>query len=106
MDEEGMADRESELRSVAATVREYDVVEAAFTAKSFTDRLLIVDLRRGGRVPDEVREFLAERGLRGANDVYGSDADDPSLSGDVGAGTRHQFVDVEARGDDGPFGGE
>jgi hypothetical protein len=93
-----MTEREAELRDLAGGLRERDEVVDAFLAKSFTDRLLIVDLRTDS-VPGEIAETLEEHDLAGANDVYGDDDAEVSFAGAVGDATRHQFVDVRTRGD-------
>lgn len=94
-----MTEREAELRRLAATIREHDSVADAFLAKSFTDRLLVVDLQSDGELPSAVVASLRDHDLRGANEVYGAGSDDASFAGTVGDGTRHQFVDVRTRGD-------
>ncbi|WP_157525808.1 hypothetical protein [Halorientalis sp. IM1011] len=91
-------DRTAELRRLATDLREHDAVEDAWLAKSFTDRLLVVDLRTGS-VPAEIRERLEEHDCYGANDVYETGEADASFAGSVGDETRHQFVDVQTRGD-------
>jgi hypothetical protein len=94
-----MTEREAELRSLAGTLCEYDAVADAFLAKSFTDRLLILDLQRDGPLPSEIAETLSDHDLEGANEVYGETGNDVSFAGSVGDTTRHQFVDVRTRGD-------
>jgi hypothetical protein len=94
------ADRETELRELAARARKFDAVEDAFLAKSFTDRLLVVDLNAADRtVPDELVSLLEAYGCRGANEVYGRDGETRSSTGAFGGATRHQFVDTETRGE-------
>lgn len=93
-----MTEREAELRSLAGTLREYEAVADAFLAKSFTDRLLIIDLQREGPLPSEIAETLSDHDLEGANEVYGEAGTDVSFAGTVGDTTRHQFVDVRTRG--------
>jgi hypothetical protein len=73
------------------------VVVDAFVAKSFTDRLVIVDTR-SGTVPEAVRERLATHECYGSETVYSDDEDGPAFAGDVCDATRHHFVDVETRG--------
>jgi hypothetical protein len=85
-----MTDREAELRRLATTLREHDAVADAFIAKSFTDRLLIVDIQRGDSIPRRLVESISDHDLVGAN---------VSFAGAVGDETRHQFVDVRTRGD-------
>lgn len=93
-----MTDREERLRQLVADVSDHSAVDDAFLAKSFTDRLLVVDVRRGADVPDSVVTRLAEHDLYGAADVYGTDDHAHSHVGDVGDSTRHHFVDVQTRG--------
>lgn len=94
-----MTDRRTELRELVARVRERDAVEDAWLAKSFTDRLLVVDVAADASLPADLAEELADYDLRGANEVYGTDADRQSFAGTLGDATRHQFVDVRTRGD-------
>jgi hypothetical protein len=94
-----MTDRTAELRELANRVQECDVVDDAWVAKSFTDQLFVVDLAEGEQLPAAVTEQLAEYGLRGANEVYGTDAPDTSFMGTLDDGSRHQFVDTQTRGD-------
>ncbi|WP_226482135.1 hypothetical protein [Natrinema amylolyticum] len=94
-----MSDREETLRDLADRLREYDAVADAFVAKSFTDHHLMVDLERRESVPTEIRDLLAAHDLRGSNAEYDTETDDPSFAGDLGDGTRHQFVDTQTRGD-------
>lgn len=94
-----MPDRTTELRRLAADLTDHEVVEDAWLAKSFTDRLLVLELRAGASVPPAVTDRLAAHDLRGANAVYGTDADHPSFVGTVGGAERHQFVDTLTRGE-------
>jgi len=93
-----MSDREAQLRRLAAELSDNQAVEDAFTAKSFTDLLVIVDVRRQETVPEDIVERLADHDCYGADRVYGDDAENHSFVGDVGEGTRHHFVDVRTRG--------
>jgi hypothetical protein len=100
-----MADRQGELRRLVDEVRTFEGVEDAFLAKSFTDRLVIVDVDTDGGVPAEVERLLADHDLYGADRVYedGDPSDgladsDRSSTGEVGGATRHHFVDIETRG--------
>lgn len=93
-----MTERAAELRRLAERLRERDVVDDAFLAKSFTDQLLILDVCQGESIPDDLERLLADSDLRGAAEVYGDDEGAPSGLGDVGDSTRHHFVDVQTRG--------
>jgi hypothetical protein len=93
-----MSDRGTELRQLAVELQEYEAVEDAFVAKSFTDRLLIVDVGEGDGVPGAVTDRLAAHDLYGADGVYGDDDEHRSFVGSVGDATRHHFVDVRTRG--------
>jgi hypothetical protein len=95
-----MTDRDSGLRELAARAREYDAVADAFLAKSFTDQMIVLDLRADAdSVPEELIALLEANGCHGANEVYDRDAADGSSAGAVGGADRHQFVDTETRGD-------
>jgi hypothetical protein len=92
-------DRTAELRRLAADLREHRAVADAWLAKSFTDRLVVLDLTTDAGVPETIRDRLHEHDCDGANDVYDTGAGDASFAGAVGDATRHQFVDVQTRGD-------
>jgi hypothetical protein len=94
-----MTDRAAELRRLVARLSEHEDVEDAYLAKSFTDRLLVVDLRADAPVPPELVDRLAEHDLYGANEVYDREGADRSFMGEVGGANRHHFVDVRTRGD-------
>jgi hypothetical protein len=94
-----MGDRKTELRTLASRLREHDSVHDAFLAKSFTDRLVVVDVGENESLPPEIHELLAEHDLRGANEVYGDGEERVSFAGAVGEAIRHQFVDLWTRGD-------
>jgi hypothetical protein len=94
-----MTEREVELRRLAGTLNERDAVADAFLAKSFTDRLLIIDFQGDGQLPPDIVETLSNHDLIGANEVYGETGTDVSFAGTVGDTTRHQFVDIRTRGD-------
>jgi hypothetical protein len=93
-----VTDREAELRHLTERLRDREAVADAFLAKSFTDRLVIVDVRDGD-VPGEIRSELADYDLYGADSVYDGDGHVQSSTGQVGDATRHHFVDVRTRGD-------
>jgi len=92
-------DRRAHLRDLADEVAEHDSVADAWLAKSFTDRLFVVDLEPDADLPPEIPERLAEHDLSGANEVYDVGDESQSFSGAVAGANRHQFVDVRTRGD-------
>jgi hypothetical protein len=105
-----MDDREATLRRLSRDLQAHDAVADAFLAKSFTDRLLIVDVADGaapaadrsdGEVPRTVRERLVAHDCLPAAAVFEDDAaaDGLSFQGTVGEATRHHFVDVRSRGE-------
>jgi hypothetical protein len=94
-----MTERERELRELAATVSERESVVDAWTAKSFTDRLFVLEMATGVGVPDELRARLHDHGLRGYNEVHEVDAETAAYAGQLDHGGRYQFVDVRARGE-------
>lgn len=85
-----MTDREAVLQ---------DLADNAFIANSFTDRLVVIDLKGDAELPQTVEESLRDHGLRGANAVYATGDLNCSFAGGFGDVTRHQFVDMETRGD-------
>ncbi|MDT3435840.1 hypothetical protein KZ498_13370 [Haloarcula sp. 1CSR25-25] len=93
-----MTDRQGEIRSLAKELTGYEEITDAFLAKSFTDQLLIVDVRDGDSLPGDVTERLADQSLLPADSVYDEDGAGRSAIGDVGNATRHHFVDVQTRG--------
>lgn len=94
-----MPGRTETLRTLAKRVREHEAVRDAWLAKSFTDRILVVDLNTTDQFPTELESELADHGLIGVNDVYDTEDSTASSMGTLDEGTRHQFVDVETRGD-------
>ncbi len=94
-----MTDREQELRQLSEDLRERDAIVDAWTAKSFTDRLFVVEVETGAELPADVRERLLDHGLRGYNEVHDVTAADDAFAGELDSGDRYQFVDVRARGE-------
>lgn len=94
-----MTDRSTELRSLVDRLAVRDGVTDAWTAKSFTDRLFVVEVPADGELPGGVRETLHEHDLREANDVYGVNAPDADFAGQLDDGRRYRFVDVDERGE-------
>jgi|GEM_PF-804844 len=90
-----MSDREAELRQLVAELREHEAIDDAFLAKSFTDRLVIVDVVDGDEMPATVVDRLADHDVRERDETDGVGGSFPS---DVGDATRHHFVDVQTRG--------
>jgi hypothetical protein len=93
-----VTDRETELRKLAEDLADRGDIRDAFVAKSFTDRLVIVDTPRNQSVPEDARDRLAAHQCYGSESVYGDEARGPDFAGDVGDATRHHFVDIETRG--------
>jgi hypothetical protein len=91
------AGRDAEIQRLLDSLADRPEIADAWTAKSFTDRLLVVDVREDETLPTDVGPLLADHGFRGANEVYET-SERGSFLGDVPTGTRHQFVDVETRG--------
>jgi len=94
-----MGDRTDSLRSLADTLCGRDVVTDAWTAKSFTDRLFVVEVPSGADLPEGVRRTLHDHDLREANEVYGVDAADADFAGELAETRRYRFVDVRERGE-------
>lgn len=93
-----MSDRESQIRDLVAHIQTHAAVDDAFLAKSFTDRLLILDINGTDGVPDEIIARLRECDFYSAETVYDESSNHTSDFGDVGNGTRHHFVDTQTRG--------
>jgi hypothetical protein len=89
-----MTERKAELKQLTTELEAHDAIESVFLAKSFTDRLVILDIT-GETVPADVKERLADHDLRSAEDVYDGGS---SFTGDVGDAARHHFVDIQTRG--------
>lgn len=89
-----------ELDRLVRAIGEHEAVESAWVAKSFTDRVLVVEADSKD-LPTAIEDRLAECDLRGANEVYGVDdgGGSGSFVGVVGDGFRHRFVDIRTRGE-------
>lgn len=94
----GMTDRRAELEGLVRTLLEFDAVDNAWVAKSFTDRVLVVETD-SEELPPAIEARLREHDLRGANGVYGVEDEDTSFVGHVAGGSRHRFVDTRTRGE-------
>jgi len=94
-----MTDRAETLRSLATDLDSREGVRDAWTAKSFTDRLFVVEVPADGDLPDEVRRTLHDHDLREANEVYGVEATDADFAGELADARRYRFVDVSTRGE-------
>jgi len=94
-----MPSRESELDRLLDQAKAYDVVDDAWLAKSFTDRLFVVALHGDAPFPDDLERLLAEHDLLGCNEVYELGGEDHSFVGNLCGGNRHHFVDVRTRGE-------
>lgn len=93
--------RRDTLERVAADVAAHEAVVDAWVAKSFTDRVLFVEMPAGDPVPPAVVGTLRDHGLEGVNDAYGIDgtADaERSFAGEHGGLAQHRFLDVTSRG--------
>jgi len=94
-----MSERGERLRGLADRLGDREGVTDAWTAKSFTDRLFVVEVPSEGSLPDGVRETLHDHDLREANDVYEMGAADADFAGNLADGRRYRFVDVHERGE-------
>ena len=95
-----MSDRATELRALAEQISEHDGVADAWTAKSFTDRIFVVEVPAGEALPDPVERTLAAHDCLGADEVYEMEGvDGPDFAGDLADGRRYRFVDVQSRGE-------
>ena len=94
-----MSDRERQLRDLADRLTDRDGVLDAWTAKSFTDRLFVLELQDGTALSDDLRNLLHQHDLRGYNEVHDVGVDDAAFAGELDRGDRYQFVDVRHRGE-------
>ena len=95
-----MTERSAELSALADRLTDDGAVTDAWTAKSFTDRLFVVEVSTDGRLPAGVRATLHDHGLREANEVYEMDGTrDADFAGELADGRRYRFVDVQSRGE-------
>jgi hypothetical protein len=94
-------DRGEQLRALADDLTEREDVVDAWTAKSFTDRLFVVEVEGEGdcHLPAAVEDRLREHGLHGYNEVHDVGVEDPAFAGDLPGVDRYRFVDVRARGE-------
>ncbi|WP_459192161.1 hypothetical protein [Halosimplex sp. J119] len=95
-----MGERAAELSALADRLPEREGVRDAWTAKSFTDRLFVVEIPEAGSLSEDLRWTLHEHDLREANEVYEVDGvEDADYAGDLSDGRRYRFVDVQSRGE-------
>ena len=95
-----MSDRATQLRALAEEIADRDGVQDAWTAKSFTDRLFVVEVPPGESLPEPVEQSILAHDCRGADEVYELDGvDGPDFTGDLDDGRRYRFVDVQSRGE-------
>lgn len=95
-----MTDRAAELSALAERIAGREDVRDAWTAKSFTDRIVVVEVPPGSDLPADVERALRERGCRGADEVYDVDgAESAAFAGELDDGRRYRFVDARSRGE-------
>lgn len=94
-----MSDRREELKALAEELAERGDVQDAWLAKSFTDRLFIVEVPPEAELPAAVKSTLSDAGLRGADEVYDADGPDAGYAGHLEESHRYRYVDCETRGD-------
>ena len=78
-----VSERGTEVRTLAEEVSHRAEVSDAWTAKHFSDRLLVVEVPPEEGLPDTIRKLLHEHGLREANEVYDLDASDADYAGEL-----------------------
>lgn len=94
-----MTERREELRALADKLTQRPGIVDAYTAKSFTDRLFVIEVPEGETVPQEVADVLAEHSVYPTAEVYGEDS--PPEAPFAGSEDHDQFryVDAESRGE-------
>lgn len=91
-----MTDFRDDLAALAADLEHLDSVEMAWSANSFGDRVLFVELPDDGAVPDDVSAMIADAGLVGVNEAYDISTEaGASSAGPVGDRHEHRFVDPD-----------
>lgn len=93
-----MTDRRDRLRALAEDIAARSDVADAYTAKSFTDRLFVVEVGGGDPLPDAVTEGLAEHDCYPARAVYDDGGPGAPFAGSSDH-DQYRFVDVRSRGD-------
>jgi len=93
-----MSTRNVKLDELMADLRARTAIEDAFLAKSFTDRLLVVDVSEDRVLPEDLSDRITESGFRPAEKVYTEQKAGSSFAGDLGDATRHHFIDVHTHG--------
>ena len=95
-----MTDRATELRDLAAEISQREDIQDAWTAKSFTDRILVVEVPPNEQLPNSIQRTLAAHDCLGADEVYEmTGVDGPDFAGNLADGRRYRFVDVQSRGE-------
>ena len=95
-----MSDRAAALSDLADRLADREGVVDAWTAKSFTDRLFVVEVPANAYLPAAVRETVHAHDLREANEVYEVEGTaDADFAGELADGRRYRFVDVRSRGE-------
>lgn len=74
-----MSDGRERLAAVTEQLLEYGVVTDAFLAKSFTDRLLIVDVTESAQLPADALELIHEHDFRALDSLNTDDKRPPLL---------------------------
>ncbi|MBX0324631.1 hypothetical protein EGH21_16505 [Halomicroarcula sp. F13] len=93
-------DRERRARSLAEALTDRPEVADAWTAKSFTDRLLVVECDADKTLPASVVDRLRAEGFVGAEEAYDIEgAADAAFAGRLEDAHRYRFVDTESRGE-------
>jgi len=94
-----MTDRRERLRELADDLAERDDLGDAYVAKSFTDRLFVVEVPADRSIPGAVTDRLAEHDVYPASEVY-EDGDRPQVPFAGADGhDQYRFVDVRSRGE-------
>jgi hypothetical protein len=92
-----MSTRRTELERLAERLAARSDIADAYTAKSFTDRLFVLEIEAAGTVPDDVDALLGEHNLAPACEVYG-DGDQQMTFAGADDSEQYRFVDMQSRG--------
>jgi len=90
-----MSERRTQLQELATRLSDRSDIADAYTAKSFTDRLFVLEIAAGEDVPDEVVELLRAHDLPPAGEIY-SDGEQMAFAGPEDR-EQYRFVDTDRR---------
>jgi hypothetical protein len=94
-----MTNRREQLRELADELTERDDLSDAYVAKSFTDRLFVVEVPSDCSIPEAVMDRLAEHNVYPASEVYEDGYRPQAPFAGADDHDQYRFVDVRSRGE-------